>query len=131
MEQAIQVFAIVQFAVIGISHIVQPHVWVDFFVRLRERGKAGVVAVGFLSLIFGSIVVAFHNVWTGIPIVLTLIGWAQVLKAMIYFTFPAFGLRKLQIPSHERAYLFIIPGVIFVVLAILLAIHLIAFSPSA
>ncbi len=95
MEQAVQIFAIVNFVVIGLSHIVQPRVWVEFFVFLRERGEAGAFATALLSLIFGSIIVAFHNVWTGIPAVLTVVGWAQVLKALIYFTFPAFGLRKM------------------------------------
>ena len=41
MERAIQIFAIINFAVIGISHVVRPRVWVDFFVYLRERGEAG------------------------------------------------------------------------------------------
>jgi hypothetical protein len=93
---------------------------------LRERGKPGVFAGAFLSLIFGSIVVAFHNVWTGIPVLLTIVGWAQVVKALIYFCFPEFALRKLQIPSHERAHLFVYPGILFVILATLLAYHLLA-----
>ena len=73
---------------------------------------------------FGSIVVAFHNVWSGIPIVLTIVGWAQVIKALIYFTFPAFGLRKLQIPSPDRANIFVPAGVLFLVLAALLGYHI-------
>lgn len=128
MERAIQIYAVVNFAVIGLSHVVQPRAWVAFFAWLRERGEAGVFATAFLSLIFGSLVVAFHNVWSGIPVVLTLVGWAQVLKALIYFTFPAYGLRKLQIPSAERPGLFVLPGVVFLVLAALLAYHVWATS---
>lgn len=128
MERAIQIFAIINFVVIGLSHVFQPHAWVDFFVYLRERREAGVFATAFLSLMFGSIVVAFHNVWTGLPVVLTIIGWAQVLKALIYFVFPSFGLRKLQIPSHERAHLFVVPGVLFLIVAGLLVYHLVTTS---
>ena len=124
MEQAVQIFAAVNFTVIGWSHIVRPRAWVDFFVWLSERGEAGVFANAFLSLIFGSIIVAFHNVWTGIPMVLTIVGWAEVLKALIYFTFPAFGLRKMRIPSHERARVFVYPGIGFLILAGLLGYHL-------
>ena len=124
MEQAVQIFAIINFVVIGLSHIVQPKAWVEFFVLLRERGNTGVFATAFLSLVFGSIIVAFHNVWSGIPALLTIVGWAQVLKALIYFTFPAFGLRKLQIPSHERPQLFVYPGSLFLILAALLGYHL-------
>ena len=128
MERAIQVYAIIQFGVIGLSHVQRPHAWVDFFVYLRERGEAGVFATAFLSLLFGSLVVAFHNVWTGIPVLLTLVGWAQVLKALVYFAFPTCGLRKLQIPSHERAHLFVAPGVLFILLAAALGYHLWATS---
>ena len=94
MERAIQIYAIINLTVIGISHVVRPRVWVDFFVFLRERGEAGVFAVAVLNLIFGSIIVAFHNVWSGIPMMLTVLGWANVCKSLLYFTFPAFGLRK-------------------------------------
>ncbi len=124
MERAVQVFAIVNFMVIGLSHIFQPRAWVDFFGWLRERGEAGVFCNAFLSLIFGSIIVAFHNVWTGIPMVLTIIGWAEVLKALVYFTLPAYGLRKMQIPSRQRPQLFVYPGIAFLALAGLLGYHL-------
>ncbi len=124
MERAIEVYAVINFTVIGISHVVRPRAWVEFFVHLRERGEAGVFATAFLSLLFGSLVVAFHNVWSGIPVLLTLVGWAQVVKALVYFTFPAFALRKLQIPSHERAHLFVAPGVLFLLLAAALGYHL-------
>jgi hypothetical protein len=123
VERAIEIYAIINFAVIGISHVAQPRAWVDFFVYLRERGEAGVLATAFLSLIFGSLIVGFHNVWTGIPILLTIVGWAQVLKALIYFTFPAYGLRKLDIPSHDRSWMFIAPGLAFIALAAALSYH--------
>lgn len=128
-ERALQIYAVVQLGILGLSHIVQPRAWVDFFAYLRERGEAGVFANAFLSLLFGSIVVAFHNVWSGIPTVLTVLGWAQVAKALLYFTFPAYGLRKMQIPTHERAWMFVIPGVALLVIAGLLAYHLAAGRP--
>jgi hypothetical protein len=124
MVRAVEIYAVLNFVVIGLSHVVRPRAWVELFTFLRERGETGVFANAFLSLIFGSIVVAFHNVWTGIPLILTLLGWAQVLKAFVYFVFPAYGLRKMQIPSPERSHLFIAPGVLFLVLAGLLGFHL-------
>ena len=61
MERAVEIYAIINLTVIGISHVVRPRVWIDFFIVLRERGEAGVFAVAFLNLIFGSIVVAWPN----------------------------------------------------------------------
>ena len=64
MERAVQIYAIINLTVIGISHVARPGVWVNFFVVLRKRGEAGVFAVAFLNLIFGSIIVAFS--WWGV-----------------------------------------------------------------
>ena len=123
MERAVEIYAIINLTVIGISHVVRPRVWIDFFIVLRERGEAGVFAVAFLNLIFGSIIVAFHNVWLGIPMALTVLGWANVVKALLYFAFPAFGLRKLQFLSHDRANLVVVGGILFLVLAGCLGCH--------
>lgn len=124
MERAVELYAIINFTVIGISHVVRPRAWVDFFVCLREHGEAGVFVIALLNLIFGSIIVAFHNVWSGIPLVLTVVGWANVVKALIYFAFPTVGLRRLQFLSHRRANLVVGGGIIFLVLAGVLSYHL-------
>jgi hypothetical protein len=116
MEQAVQMYAAVQFLVIGLSHAFQPRAWVDFFIWLRGKGHAGVFANGFLSLIFGSVIVGFHNIWTGWPTVLTVIGWAQVIKAFVSFVLPEVGMRSLQRVSYDRAREFVVGGVIFLVL---------------
>ena len=125
MERAVAIFAIVHLSIMGISHITAPRVWIDFFVKLREQGPRGVFVVGFMSLGFGSIIVAFHQVWSGWPLVLTLLGWAQVIKAGIYFIWPAFGLKKLERVSPERPRDFIIAGVGLLVIAALVAVPLV------
>ena len=95
MEQAIAIFVIVNFLIMGSSHLIQPKTWAEFFGLLQSQGNAGVFANGFITLIMGSLIVAFHNVWTGIPIVLTLIGWAYVAKSILIFVRPEMGLRSL------------------------------------
>jgi hypothetical protein len=124
MEHAIQIYAIINLTVIGISHVVRPRVWVDLFVLLRERGEAGVFAIALLNLMFGSIIVAWHNVWTGLPLVLTVWGWANVLKAFLYFTFPAVGLRRIQSVSHERAGQIVGGGIFSLLVAGILGYHI-------
>lgn len=120
MEQAIEIYAAVQFLVIGLSHTFQPRAWVDFFTWLRSKGHAGVFVNGFLSLIFGSVIVGFHNVWTGLPMVLTLIGWAQVIKALVSFVMPQWGMRGLQRVSYDRAHEFVVGGLVFLALSALM-----------
>ena len=120
MERATEIFAAVHFLVIGLSHIFQPRVWVEFFTWLRGKGHAGVFVNGFLSLGFGSIIVAFHDVWTGLPTILTIIGWAQVVKGLVSFVVPSWGMRGLQRVSPDRAREFVIGGVFLLALSALM-----------
>ena len=112
MEQATQVFAAISFLVIGLSHVGQPKSWVAFYQSLAARGTPGVFLEGFLLLNFGAIIVAFHNVWHGPATLLTVIGWAQVLKGAGRFLAPQLGLRVMQRVTPERAWYFQIGGLI-------------------
>lgn len=116
MERAIEFLAAIQCLIIGLSHTFQPHAWVEFFVWLRSKGHAGVFANGFLSMWFGTIIVAFYNVWEGLPIVITLLGWAQVVKASVSFILPQVALRGLMRVSPERAREFVVGGIVFLAL---------------
>ena len=112
MERTIELLACIQFLIIGLSHLLQPKVWVDFFVVLRDKGHVGAFMNAFLSLWFGTVIVVFHNVWTGLPAILTVIGWAQVIKATVSFVAPQIGLRGMQRVSVERAWEFQVAGVV-------------------
>lgn len=130
MERAIELFAAVNFLVIGLSHIVQPRAWVDFFAKLHNLGRVGAFAEGFLYLNMGTIIVALHNVWTLPEIVLTLIGWIYVLKAVQRFVAPTTVLRIYAKMTHERAWLFQVAGSVLVALSLLLGwIALQKFTP--
>jgi hypothetical protein len=120
MEQAIELFAAINVLVVGLSHIVQPRAWVEFFVWLRSKGHAGVLVNGMLSLSFGSIVVAFHNVWSGLPMVLTIVGWAHVVKALVSFLAPSVGMRSLERVSPERAHELVAAGAALLALSALM-----------
>lgn len=117
MERAVEVFAVINLWIMGLSHILAPKVWIDFFVQLREKGHPGVFVVGFMSLFFGSIIAAFYNVWSGLGLVLTLLGWVQVLKGTLYLLFPACGMRGLRRVDPEKPYYFVVAGVGLLVLA--------------
>ena len=117
MEHAIELFVAINYTVTGLSHLLQRRGWVEFFVWLRSKGHTGVFFNGMLSLGFGSLIVAFHNVWTGLPIVVTIIGWANVLKALVIMSAPELGMRSLNRVSVERAGEFPAAGAGLLVLA--------------
>lgn len=111
MESAIQKLAIVTFFVIGLSHIVQPRVWVQFFIDIREKGATGSFIIAFIHFPLGALIVAFHNVWQGLPMILTFIGYSLVLKSLVYFVFPKRGLKSLSRVSLEQSWEFIVAGI--------------------
>lgn len=87
----------------GLSHIVQPDAWREFFQKLHAMGRPGAFANGFITLVMGSLIVSFHNVWHGVPIILTLIGWAYILKSTIIFLNPEWNLRSMNAAVTESS----------------------------
>jgi hypothetical protein len=121
MELAIQKLAALSLFIISLSHVVRPRAWAEYFIWLRGKGSSGVFLDAFLYLYLGGLIVAFHNVWTGLPAVLTVLGWGCVLKSLIRFTWPEVGLRMMQRVSLDRAYEFQIAGAFMLGLSGLMA----------
>ena len=120
MERSVEVLAIILLGVVGLSHLLQPKAWADYFILLRGKGEAGAFVDGFLHLPLAGFIIGFHNVWSGIPVVLTLLGWAFLTKSLIRFCAPKLGLRMMSRVSVERAWEFQVAGAFLVVLAGLL-----------
>src|SRR5882672_8220782 len=110
MELAVTKLAMICFLVTGVSHIIQPRVWAQFFIDLNRKGEVGSLLNALLHFPLGIIIVSFHNVWHGLPLVLTLVGWGLVLKSFIHFVFPRYGLKVLARVSIERSWEFVVAG---------------------
>src|SRR5215212_8799239 len=110
MELAVTKLAIICFFITGVSHIARPRVWAQFFIKMHSKGEVGSFQNALLHFPLGVLIVSFHDVWHGLPIVLTLIGWGLVLKSLIYFVFPAHGVKILSRVSMERSSGFIVAG---------------------
>ena len=117
MEQATERFAAISYLVIGLSHLFRPRAWAVYFQTLARYGTAGAFLEGFVLLNFGAIIVGFHNVWHGPATVLTVIGWAQVLKGLGRFVAPEFAVRIMAQATLERAWMFQVAGMMALVLA--------------
>ncbi|MEY2532023.1 MAG: hypothetical protein QOI96_2108 [Verrucomicrobiota bacterium] len=117
MEIAIEKLVAVCFFVIGLSHILQPRTWVEFFIRFRDKGAVGSLQLGLFHLPFALLIVSFHNIWHGLPLIVTIIGWAQLLKSALYLTYPKHGLRMLATVSVERSWQYVVAGVFSIVIS--------------
>ena len=110
MERSVEVLAVILFGVLGVSHILQPRAWAEFFIFLRGKGEAGAFVDGLLNLPVAAVIIVFHNKWSGIPAVLTLVGWCLFVKSLIRFCSPKLALRLMSRVSVERSWEFQIAG---------------------
>jgi hypothetical protein len=128
MERSVEVLAAILFGVTGLSHILQHRAWAAFFILLCGKGEAGAFVDGFLNLPLAGVIIGFHNTWSGIPVVLTLVGWALLIKSLIRFCAPQQALRIMGRVSLERSWEFQIAGVGLVALAGLLGYRIVSSS---
>ncbi len=126
MEIAVERLVAVCCLAIGLSHLLQPRAWAELFIRWREQGDVGVFYTALLHFPIGVFIVAFHNVWRGIPLVVTLLGWGWMVKGLLYFCYPKHGRRMLDRVSLERAWEFAIAGAVLLLLAALITYSLFA-----
>ena len=119
MERGIELFVGVYLTVIGLSHLLQPLAWVEFFTDLRARGRPGAFIEGFLSLSFGAFVVAFHSVWSGLPAIVSYIGVLQVFKGALRFCAPDLALRIYERMSPTHLWPFRVGGILAIALGFL------------
>jgi uncharacterized protein YjeT (DUF2065 family) len=99
------------FIVTGLSHVAAPRAWARFFVAMRESAPVPGFANAFVSLPLGLLILAFHPVWSGPGLIVTLIGCGLTLKATLYLLVPSLAQRVLAHVSEERAAGFRIAGV--------------------
>jgi hypothetical protein len=120
MERSVEILAIIWFGVFGLSHLLQPKAWAEFFILLLGEREAGAFVDGFLNLPMAGMIIAFHDVWSGIPAVLTLVGWCLLIKSLIRFCAPKLALRIMARVSVERSWEIQVAGAGFLVLASLI-----------
>jgi hypothetical protein len=126
METGIEIITSGCLLVVGLSHILEPRAWVEFFTLLRQRGAAGVFVLALLHLPLGLLIIAFHPRFSGLAMVTTLIGCGWTIKATLYLLFPRIGLRSLERITPQRAWFFGAGGWFAVALSALISYSVLA-----
>lgn len=124
VPSGVQMIMLISCLLMGLSHLMQPQIWTEFFARLVERGNFGLVANQFLNAAPGAIIVSLHQVWSGPAILLTIYGWSLLLKAVIALVAaPSLGMRSLKMSRHgDNAFRYGGIGLLVVALACGLAL---------
>lgn len=126
MARAIEIFTLISLVVVALSHIFRAAAWSAYFDMLRRQGPAGVMINGMMALNFGALIVAFHNIWSGPAIAVTLLGWAQVLKGALHLIIPGIGEKSLGIVRTNGERKFVIGGIAMLAFAGVVAFALFA-----
>ncbi|HVW21809.1 MAG TPA: hypothetical protein VHC86_11390 [Opitutaceae bacterium] len=125
-EHAIQIFGFINLLIIGLSMLLRPIFWSNFFAWLARQGEAGGLAYGCICLSFGSLVVAFHRVWHGLLVLYTLAGWVDVVLGIVCLLLPATALRLVSWAATDRPIVCRGCGLICLIVAVVIAAALIS-----
>src|SRR5258705_7070756 len=83
-----KIFAFV-FLLIGLSHLLQPGRWSEFFSWLRARSFGAFIVIIY-TLPVAVVIIAFHNDWDLRPaFFVTIAGWIMLVKCVIYALYPS------------------------------------------
>ena len=79
----------VMFLLVGLSHLLHPAKWSEFFRDLFSKPYAPFVVAIYTAPI-GLLIIFTHNVWVwDWPVVITAAGWAMCIKPAIYLVYPS------------------------------------------
>ena len=116
IEESIRMLFIISCFVFGLSHILQPRQWLRFFKLLLQHGYNGVFINGFINLSMGLLIVSFHNIWNGLPVVLTVLGWVSIIKAAIAFCLPSISIKGFWKVEKDNWKMFVWAGMVLCLL---------------
>lgn len=116
---AIERLTALAFVITGLSHVTAPRAWARFFILMREQGEVGGLLNAYVHIPLGLLILAFHPVWHGPGLLVTLIGCALTLKGSLYFLLPSLARRGLAHVSEEGAWKFRVAGLFGVAIGLL------------
>ena len=116
---AVQALLALPLLLIGLSHILQPRMWIDFFSYLHGLGAPGVVLRIFgLELVPAMVITTFHWVWSGPEALLSLYGVLLGGKITIGLLAPSIGIRSLSMADRHGPFPLVVAGVVLVALSV-------------
>lgn len=102
----------------GLSHLAAPRAWARFFVEMRDERAAPGLLNAYLHAPLGLLIAAFHPVWSGPALLVTLLGWGLVLKGTLYFVWPQLALKSMAHVSEARVGEFRVAGALSLVIGV-------------
>ncbi len=123
LTRAVEVFVSINLIALGASYILRPADWRAFIEHLQSKGAAGSLTVAFLAMGIGSFIVAFHNVWGGVPTILTVYGWLALAKGAVYALVPGLAQKGMDTALGMGAGLWRAGGVLVAAIGVIVLQH--------
>lgn len=116
--QSIEIFYGVWILIIGLSLFTAHNQWKKLIASWLDHPEQYFV-LAFVFMPIGIFTILLHNVWTGLGIIVSLLGWLVTIKAVMIFCFPSL-LYKFVNTSLLKRKLFIMMSIIYSLLGILI-----------
>lgn len=85
-----------------------------------QKSAAVVYIAAIITLVFGFLIVTYHNVWDlSWAVLITIIGWLALIKGVLLFIIPSAMLRLSQLLANKKNF-FLIEGIIVIILGLVL-----------
>lgn len=105
--------------VIGLSMLFHRFDWLAWLDGLRHKGKPETLVIGMTGLFISSLILGFHQVWSGVPLIVTLIGLIGVIEGTVYLLCPSMFPKMLAcLVPHSR--FFVLWGILATVLGVII-----------
>ncbi|MCE9590866.1 MAG: hypothetical protein K8S99_10115 [Planctomycetes bacterium] len=118
MEQAVAFMIGVSALILGISYLARWQDWSLWLRHLRKQGTPAALLMGYLHLVLGTFIVAFHWKWEGLPLLLTLLGVKAILEGIAYTLLPNCLMAMLAWYEPHHRLLLRIAGVVSIIIAL-------------
>jgi len=116
-QSAVQFVMGIGCLLMGLSHILQPGLWITYFAALREQGRVGLMTRTMLFEFWPALmIISLHQVWHGPAIILSAFGWLLLAKCTVSLLAPQLALRSLGM-AHNSPRSFQAAGVGLLVIA--------------
>lgn len=126
MTNLILYFSVPMLFSLGWTQFYSSNSWIKFYTKMILMGSRTVRLYGAVSASLGIVIIYFHNVWSGPPILLTITGWVFFIEGAFCALFPNASVLGLLKNNEELVNRLIqTVGLSFIVLSGVLSIHIV------
>ena len=119
--EAIEFIVGITFLFLGVSFILRQNDWIKLVEHAEAQGNRAVLFMGIFNTMAGSVILGFHFIWTGMSIIVTIIGVIFLVRGFMCLIYPSWVLKKLhRLMNHSRNNLKIASVIIILTSALVL-----------